>query len=196
MVYNLIGRDITLVRRQDQNPIVGRVDAVEMPIVKIVFDCGTPLKVGDEIECGVGNGVSYARLVGQVVSVGESGTELWMTTQHLVPGTDRAPRAVSSGLVGTLATEDSESTVTICDISESGLRVAGLDCPRIGQQVTILTEIQGGQVKLDCRVARINQRVKNEQSEVGLQILDADRLSRARWNHLVSSLLRKHGIAA
>jgi len=56
-------------------------------------------------------------------------------------------------------------------------------------------DFNGASLKLVAKVVRTNQAVKKEACELGLQILDADRLSRARWNHLVASLLRRYGLS-
>lgn len=195
MLSAIVGRKITVVRLKDKSAYVGEVLSAKSPIFHIQFAGGTDLRPDDELECGVGDGMNYVKITAVVVTVGENSAELWVTAQSLVPGMERAPRVIAPGVIAEVTSRDESATVSVCDVSESGLLISSHTSFPVGSEVDIRMDFNGASLKLVAKVVRSNQAVKTDACELGLQILDADRLSRARWNHLVSSLLRRYGLS-
>ncbi len=195
MLSAIVGRKITVVRLRDKSAYVGEVVTAKSPVFQIDFSGGTDLHPDDELECGVGDGMNYVKITATVVTVNHNSADLWVTAQSLVPGMERAPRVIAPGVIADVSNGESSATVSVCDVSESGLLISSHTAFAVGSQVEVKMDFNGASLKLVAKVVRTNQAVKKEACELGLQILDADRLSRARWNHLVASLLRRYGLS-
>ena len=66
-----------------------------------------------------------------------------------------------------------------------------MECVEVETVLKVEVETSLGLCVLQTRVARRAGIKENGYCELGLEILEADRLSRARWNHMVASLLAR-----
>ncbi len=197
MLFQLTGRKVTIVRMRDGKALVGEVREVRLPmlLVTLVDDIGT--QVGDLLEFGMGDGRSYAKISAEVASVDADYSEVWVTTQQVVPAVDRAERVPAYGMPALIAGSAGEDLpVALVDVSDTGLLVTCMSCPPIGAITTVKTEFSGGVIELEAKVVRVSHPYKKEHLTCALHVLSADRLSRARWGHLVANLKRRHGRAA
>lgn len=193
----LVGQTVEIFRNRDAYTVRGEVVGVKSPKLEIRFSGENRLTVGDKVELACGDGVDYLRATLTVTSLSTESLEAWVTVEFLVPGVERARRVVAPGLVAEVVREDGVLfTASVCDVSESGLRLSSLDRLGAGESPVVRLSANGGWLELRCRVARVAQALGSDYVEMGLQILEADRLSRARWNHLVTTLLKKYGSAA
>lgn len=197
MIQQYIGRSISIVNPINQFDGKGTVVSVENPMLQIQLDSPTEMIEKDSpIICGVGNGISYVRVEGTVVSCEGDEANVWMKIQSVSAGTDRAPRAEADGNVVTVWDGDEEISATLCDCSESGMRVSSLTTLSVGREMQVRVDNGNDPITLKAKVVRTKQDVDSVYVDAGLQISEADKLNRARWNHLVNNLLKKHGVAA
>ncbi len=188
--------NLTVVRSSDNSSFVGTISDVSSPYIRISFHDGCDLTVGDQVKCGIAQDGSYTTVIAQVTAVEGVNCELWMVVQDLIPGVERAPRAVAPGTTVTMCDGDERVVGSICDVSESGLRIRSLGQFSVGQSMHFWMDTQMGEISFRGRVARVVQSVENESSDVGVQILDIARLDRARYDYFVDGLLRKARRAA
>ena len=191
-----IGKRVTVVRVKDNFPTVGKVISVESPTMVLELESDHNLSPNDEIECGVGDGVSYARIKAQVISVIAGSATLWVTAQSIQPGYDRAPRAIAVGIVATLQTPSGEQVDTsVLNASETGLAVSTLVDIPMNSLVKIEISIDRSNICFSGKVVRSNQENGSPRVELGIQIVEIDRLTRAKWGHFVKTLLNRNGLA-
>ncbi|MDK3158667.1 PilZ domain-containing protein [Kamptonema cortianum] len=186
---------MTVVRVKDNFPTVGKVISVESPTMVLELESDHNLLPNDEIECGVGDGVSYARIKAQVVSVIAGSATLWVTAQSIQPGHDRAPRAIAVGIVATLQTPSGEQIDTsVLNASETGLAVSTLVGVPMSALVDVEISIDRSTIRFAGKIVRANQENGSPRVELGIQIVDIDRLTKAKWGHFVTTLLNRNGL--
>lgn len=190
MLRVLEEENLTVVRSADNSAYVGRVCEVRSPHIVICFQHCTDLKIGDQVKCGFSRDGSYTTVVAEVTSIDGVDCRLWMLVQNLVPGIDRAPRAVAPGTTITMNCSGESVIGSICDVSESGLRVRSLGRFEVGQELHLSMETQVGQICFEGRIARVVHGVENDSADAGIQITQIGRLEKARYEHFVEGLIR------
>jgi len=196
MLRVLVEENLTVVRSADNSAYVGTICEVKSPYIRLCFQHSTDLKIGDQVKCAISRDGSHTTVVAQVTELNGKECELWMLVQNLVPGVDRAPRAVAPGTTVTMIIGDEKIIGSICDVSESGLRIRSLGRFEVGQDMHLWMETQMGEITFSGRVARVVHGVDNDSSDIGVQILEIGRLERARYDHFVDGLLRRARRAA
>lgn len=196
MLEFLTDQLLRVVRMRDSVVFVGKTTSVDGQKVRIAFFGSTDLKIGDEVKFSTGGDRGFANLFGAVIGLEDNQADLWISIEEVVPGLDRAPRTVAPGTTAILVSEQQELNASVCDISASGMRVRTLGMMDVGELVDVhINSLKSG-ISLQCRIARVIQDDRSDTSELGIQIVGADNLNCARYNHFVESLLRKATQAA
>lgn len=193
MLRAYIGSRVTVTREDDGASFGCEITSWTSPRLRVRLTEKTSLKKGQRVTCGVSNGVSFAKVGATVLDVGDEEAEVWVTVQSITPGQDRAVRAMATGTSATVEWQGQIISGSLCDCSESGLRISSLEYVPVGETVEVV--IGDGPIRLTCKTVRHMRDVNSDYTEIGMQIEGADRLSRARWNHLVFSLLNRYGQA-
>ncbi|MCB0826084.1 MAG: PilZ domain-containing protein [Armatimonadetes bacterium] len=184
-------------RTSDGKKFAGMVTLVQSPLVRVRLDEVSNIQVDDKIDCSIGDGVSFATLNATVMSLEDNIAEFWVTIQSLEEGIDRAPRALAPGYTAQVTLESGEEvSASLCDASESGMRLSSLKNVTAGQHITVRVDYPGGCIHSKGKIVWAKQMVDSAYVEMGMQILEMDRLNQARWNHMVSTLMRDFGMAA
>lgn len=196
MLEFLTDQLLRVVRMRDSVVFVGKAVTVDGQKVRVAFYGSTNLQVGDEIKFSTGGDRGFANLFGAVIGLEGNEADLWISVDEVVPGLDRAPRTVAPGTTAILVSGDQELNASVCDLSASGMRVRTLGVIAVGEMVDVHINSLRSAISLQCRIARVVQSERSDASELGIQIVGADNLNCARYNHFVESLLRKATQAA
>ncbi len=196
MLNHYIGKKIEMRKVVDGSSLVGIIGSAKSPMMNVIFDIQDQLEVGDQLECGIGDGSNFLKLQATVVSINSQSAELWISIQSIVPGVERALRVITPGMTLVLEADSKTVSASLCDCSETGLRVSSLSQFDEGSEIICKLGSEGHEIFLRTKVVRTINILESEYQELGLHIVDCDRLSRARWNHLISGLLRRYGAVA
>jgi hypothetical protein len=191
MLKFFVNEQLTVATSSDNSSYVGIILAVEGPRLQISFDVANDLKVGDQLTCSVSHDGSYTVVVAEVVEVEAESCSFWMVVQRIMPGVERARRTVAPGTIITIRTDNEEILGSVCDVSESGLRIRTLGLFDVGLVTNFRMKTQVGEIFFLGRIARVVHCVENESFDIGVQITEIGKLDRARYNHFVDGLLRK-----
>jgi len=181
---------------RDSVVFVGKATNVDGQKVRIAFFGSTDLQIGDEVKFSTGGDRGFANIFGAVIGLEGNQADLWISIEEVVPGLDRAPRTVAPGTTAILISNEQELNASVCDLSASGMRVRTLGVIEVGELVDVHINSLRSAISLQCRIARVIQDDRSDTSELGIQIVGADNLNCARYNHFVESLLRKAAQAA
>lgn len=195
MLREFIGHEVVAIRKADGYQFSAKVISAKSPRLCLDIADEGEIQPGDEFECSIGDGVNFARMEATVMDKHDDQAELWINVISIVPGFERAPRAVAPGTVVTIKSGDKEFSASLCDCSESGLRISCLEVFEVGEELNLVIVDGHAQINLRAKVVRIVRGTKSDYIEMGMQILEADRLNQARWNHMVASLLKRFGNA-
>lgn len=196
MFRALESQTVCVIRLRDLARQSGRVQEVTDRRVSIGFDEPFTLEVGEEVKILFGNDEDFASYFGTVLEADQLKIVFWMFIESVVRGVSRARRVTAPGLTAQLRDGSHSFDASLCDVSESGMRLKTLDELELGRELTLRMEYALAQIELRVRVVRQSDSSDCDDREFGLEILDADRLSRARYHHMVDSLIRKSAVAA
>lgn len=196
MLTTVQGHSVRLTKNADNTSFVGTITKSDNPMITIDFDHDVSLLKGDSVTCEIGNGTSFAAFDGSVVESSGRQAKVWAVVQKLSAGTDRAPRALASGVDLDILVNDEVYAASLCNCSESGLKVSSLVNLSVGKIVIFKIHFAATDILLQGRIVWAKQAVNSDYVEMGVQITEADRIHRARWNHLVATFMKKFGVAA
>lgn len=197
MLNKFVGKKITVERESDGKKFAGTVTLVQNPLLKVQLDEVSTIQLDDKINCTFGDGTSFARINATVTSLEDNKAEFWVTIQALVPGIERSPRAIAPGYTAQITLESGEVvSASLCDASESGMKLSSLKNITAGQSISVRVDYPGSSIHGKGQVAWSRQMVDSAYVEMGMQIVEMDRLNQARWNHMVATLMRDFGVAA
>jgi len=188
---SFVGKSISVRSEECSERFEGKIVSVKGPMIRIELAAPFTFGIGENLECGAGDDSLFLKLQGTVVSQADSYADLWITVQSIVPGVVRAPRVNTPNLTITIENDERSMIASMCDCSTSGLRISTLESFPVGSELVCRLGQKDQEIFLITKVVRAVNLNESEFMEFGLQIVDCDRLSRARWNHLVSSLLRR-----
>lgn len=188
---SFVGKNFFVNTKGALEGIEGKIVSVKGPMIRIEFTSPVTFGIGDNLECGAGDDSLFLKLQATVVSQVDSYADLWITVQSIVPGVVRAPRVNTPNLTISIESDNRSMIASMCDCSTSGLRISSLESFPVGSELVCRLGKNDQEIFLITKVVRLVNPKQSEFTEFGLQIVDCDRLSRARWNHLVSSLLRR-----
>lgn len=191
MLRVLKNENLSVVRLSDCSTFTGYVSDIESSHLTLQFDADVDLNVGDQVQCKFERDGSQFTAVADVEEISGQAYKLAVMVTEIVPAVERAPRAVAPGATVSI-TYGSETIIgSLCDLSESGLRVRSLGDYEVGQEIQLKMESETGTITFSGRIARVVPGVDAESCDAGIQILEMARLDRARYNHYVDGLLRK-----
>ncbi len=195
MFRTLESQTVCVVRLRDMARQTGQVQNVSHREVRIEFDQPFDLAVGEKVKILAGDDETFATFYGSVLAADALDIVFWMQIESVTPGVSRARRVTAPGLTATFSTSDQTIDVSLCDLSESGIRIRTLESLAVGTEAILRMDIALGSIELAVRVVRHSE-THGDAREYGVELIGADRLSRARYTHLVDSLIRKSALAA
>lgn len=195
MLKFLANQVLRVVRMRDNSVFVGRAINIGDQKLQVMLFGETDLAVGDEVKFACGGDSGYDNIFAAVIGLEHGLVDLWITDQKS-SGLDRAQRIVAPGTTALLISESYEHHASVCDLSTSGMRVKTFGYIEPDEVITVKIHSLNSPITLSCRVARVVKDALSDSCELGIQIMNADSLSVARYNHFVESLLRKQAQAA
>lgn len=121
--------------------------------------------------------------------------DVWVQVTCIRPGFDRAPRAKAPSIPVRITLDGQESLACLSNVSATGMLLSALQRIEPGIPVSLDLEFAGS-IHLEARAVRTTQNCESNYVDIGLEIVQADKLSEARWLHMVSALLRRSPLAA
>ncbi|MFM9873546.1 MAG: PilZ domain-containing protein [Fimbriimonadaceae bacterium] len=187
----MINENLKFVRSLDNLACLGVVCEVSSTHFAIYCEQANDLQIGDHVMCVLSGDESNQSIAAEVTEIDRTNCKLTVLVLNGIPGVVRASRAVVPGSTIILKVGDDELIGSICDVSESGLRVRSFGGFEVGQELELSMDTHLGQINFKGRIARVVQSNENDSAEAGIQITEIGRLERARYNHFVDGLLRK-----
>lgn len=189
MPGDLLNELLIITRDSDNSSMTGMVREVTLPSVSVEFECEFMFNPGDLVTCNLVNGPRGRSIPAKVFSVAGTGCLLCLLVEQIGPGVDRAPRVVAPGITATVASNGESAVGSVCDVSESGLRIRIFGQYKLGQELELCMESDIGKIFFKGQVARVLSGRDAGSNDIGIHITEIGKLDRARYNHFVECLL-------
>lgn len=191
MLRAMLNESLVVVRATDNAEYRGTVREAEFPLMVLVLDAPSDLKAGEEVACEVLMKGNLVEVEATVVFAEGLYCGLRLKAEHFASGEERAPRAVAPGTTITVESQGESAVGSVCDVSESGLRMRILGSYGQGQVLRLHINSDIGPITFTGIVARVIRELENDASDIGIKIDDMGKLERARYQHFVESLIHR-----
>ena len=194
MLNGFAGREIQL-RSEGGEWVTGLILMARSPMLTVSLPSTTAFTAGQLVQGTYQDEASFYEFDLIIVETEGNTANLWVQVTCIRPGFDRAPRAKAPSIPVRVTTGGEESLGCLSNVSASGLLLSSLVRIEPGEEVELDLEFEGT-IHLKARAVRTTQNCESNYVDIGLEISQADKLSEARWLHMVSALLRRSPIAA
>jgi hypothetical protein len=194
MLNGFAGREIQLKGEGDEW-VTGLVLLARSPMLTISLPVTDSFVPGQLVQGAYRDESSYYEFDLVVVETEGNTANVWVQVTCIRPGFDRAPRAKAPSIPVRITQAGTESLACLSNVSATGMLISSLQRFEPGEQIQLELEF-AGPIRLEARAVRTIQNCESNYVDIGLEITQADKLSEARWLHLVSALLRRSPVAA
>ena len=182
---------MTLACLEKQTEYVGQVATADHSQVSLDFMNPIDLSPGQKVDLIVERDGQLETIAAELKAIDGNRCSFTLLTHARLVDDERAPRAVTAGLTVSITLNSDTIIGSLCDVSESGLRVRSLGDYEVGQNLLLQMETEMGNISFTGRVARLLQSADDECCDAGIQIMEMSRLDRARYNHFVFCLINR-----
>lgn len=191
MLRAMLNESLVVVRATDNAEYRGTVREADFPLMVLVLDAPSDLKAGEEVACEVLMRGNLVEVEAEVVFAEGLICRLRLKAEHFASGEERAPRAVAPGTTVSVESGGESAVGSVCDVSESGLRIRILGSYGQGQVLQLRIDSDLGPITFTGTVARVIREMENDASDIGIRIDEMSKLERARYDHFVESLIHR-----
>lgn len=189
MLRAMLNESLVFVRATDNAIYSGIVREAQFPFMTVDLDAPSDLKAGEEVACEVLMKGNLVDVEATVVFAEKQNCGLRLKAEQIASGEQRAPRAVAPGKTVTVESGSESAVGSVCDVSESGLRIRILGSYGQGQVLQLRIDSDLGPISFTGIVARVIRQVENDASDIGIKIDKIGKLDKARYDHFVESLI-------